>query len=87
MGVIDAHHGSHLPSFIKSLTKLRDSDAEFLLPSHGPAFRHDRKLIQSAIDRLTKYQEMADFGTCAIRWPLQEAWEQDILTGKMPSWD
>jgi hydroxyacylglutathione hydrolase len=87
VGVIDAHHGSHLPSFIKSLTMLRDSDVDFLLPSHGPAFRHDRKLIQAAIDRLTKYQEMADFGTCAIRWPLQEAWEQDILAGKMPVWD
>jgi hypothetical protein len=27
---------------------------------------------------------MADFGTCAVSWPLQEEWEQAILAGKMP---
>jgi hypothetical protein len=27
---------------------------------------------------------MADFGTCAVSWPLQEQWEKDILAGKMP---
>jgi hydroxyacylglutathione hydrolase len=84
VGAIDAHHGSHIPSFIQSLTRIRDDDAEFLLPSHGPVFRKDREVLQLAIDRLTKYQYMADFGTCAVSWPLQEEWEQDILAGKMP---
>jgi glyoxylase-like metal-dependent hydrolase (beta-lactamase superfamily II) len=84
VGVIDAHHGSNIPHYIESLTRIRDADVEFLLPSHGPAFRHDRKLLQSAIDRLTQYQYMADFGTCAVRWPLQDQWEKDILAGKMP---
>jgi hydroxyacylglutathione hydrolase len=84
VGVIDAHHGSNIPDFIASLTRIRDADVEFLLPSHGPAFRHDRALIQRTIDRLTQYQTMADFGPCAVRWPLQEEWERDILAGKMP---
>jgi glyoxylase-like metal-dependent hydrolase (beta-lactamase superfamily II) len=84
VGAIDAHHGSHFPSFIASLTRIRDDAAEFLLPSHGPVFRNDRAILQTAIDRLTKYQHMADFGTCAVSWPLDEEWERDILAGKMP---
>jgi glyoxylase-like metal-dependent hydrolase (beta-lactamase superfamily II) len=84
VGAIDAHHGSHLPSFIQSLTRIRNDNAEFLLPSHGPVFRKDPKILQNAIDRLTKYQHMADFGTCAISWPLQEQWEKDVVAGKMP---
>lgn len=85
VGAIDAHHGSHIPSYIQSLTRIRDdSTAEFLLPSHGPVFRNDRSILQSAIDRLTNYQHMADFGTCAVSWPLQEQYEKDVLAGKMP---
>lgn len=84
VGVIDAHHGSSIPDFIKSLERIRDDDAEYLLPSHGPVFRRDPAMIQRTIDRLSQYQFMADFGTCAVRWPLQERWEQDILAGKMP---
>lgn len=84
VGVIDAHHGSSIPDFLRSLVRIRDDDAEFLLPSHGPVFRKDPKILQNAIDRLTKYQQMADFGTCAVSWPLQEQWERDILAGKMP---
>jgi hydroxyacylglutathione hydrolase len=84
VGAIDAHHGSSIPDFINSLTRIRDDSAEFLLPSHGPVFRNDPEILQNAIDRLTKYQHMADFGTCAVSWPLQEEWEKDILAGKMP---
>jgi glyoxylase-like metal-dependent hydrolase (beta-lactamase superfamily II) len=87
VGVIDAHHGSHLPDFVKSLERIRDDDAEFLAPSHGPAFRRDNKLIQKTIDRLKQYQHMADFGTCATDWPLLEQWEKDVLAGKMPNFD
>jgi len=87
VGVIDAHHGSNIPDFIVSLSRIRDSaEIEFLLPSHGPPFRKDPAHIQSTIDRLTKYQYMADFGTCAVSWPLQEEWENEILAGKMPEW-
>lgn len=84
VGAIDAHHGSDLRDYVKSLVRIRDDDAEFLLPSHGPVFRKDSAILQNAIDRLTKYQHMADFGTCAVSWPLQEQWERDILAGKMP---
>ncbi|HJZ59949.1 MAG TPA: MBL fold metallo-hydrolase, partial [Gemmataceae bacterium] len=81
---IDAHHGSSIPDYIQSLKRILADSAEFLLPSHGPVFRKDPAILQKAIDRLTKYQHMADFGTCAVSWPLQEEWERDILAGKMP---
>jgi glyoxylase-like metal-dependent hydrolase (beta-lactamase superfamily II) len=84
VGVIDAHHGSDLPAFVTSLKRIQADDAEFLLPSHGPVFRKDPAILENAIDRLTKYQHMADFGTCATSWPLQEEWKRDILAGKMP---
>ena len=58
---------------------------DFLLPSHGPVFRRDnRKIVQKAIDRLTQYQYMADFGTCAIAWPLLDEWEADVSAGRLP---
>jgi hydroxyacylglutathione hydrolase len=84
VGVIDAHHGSNIPDFINSLKRILQDDAEFLLPSHGPVFRRDNRILQRAIDRLTKYQFMADFGTCAIGWPLLDAWESDVSAGRMP---
>jgi len=84
VGVIDAHHGSSLPDFIASLKRILADDSEFLLPSHGPPFRHDRKLIQKTVDRLEGYQHMADFGTCATDWPLLDEWEKDVLSGKVP---
>jgi len=84
VGVIDAHHGSSLPDFIKSLIRIRDDSAEFWLPSHGPVFRRDPDLIQSTIDRLSQYQYLADFGTCAVGWPLLDEWEKDITSGKLP---
>jgi glyoxylase-like metal-dependent hydrolase (beta-lactamase superfamily II) len=84
VGVIDAHHGSNIPDFVQSLKRILKDDSEFLLPSHGPPFRRDNKLIQSTIDRLTKYQYMADFGTCAVSWPLLDEWEKEVTSGKMP---
>ncbi len=84
VGVIDAHHGSNIPDFIHSLERILRDDAEFLLPSHGPVFRHDKRILQKAIDRLTDYQYMADFGTCAIGWPLLDEWEAEVCAGRMP---
>src|SRR5262245_24980600 len=84
VGVIDAHHGSNLPDYIASLKRILKDDADFLLPSHGPVFRRDNAVIQKAIDRLTQYQTMADFGTCAVSWPLLDEWEQDVNAGRMP---
>jgi len=84
VGAIDAHHGSHFPSYIESLKRIRDDKAEYLLPSHGAVFKKDPKILQKAIDRLSLYQHMADFGTCTVSWPLQEQYEKDILAGKMP---
>jgi len=84
VGVIDAHHGSNIPDFLNSLKRIVKDDAEFLLPSHGPVFRRDNRILQKAIDRLTGYQYMADFGTCAIAWPLLDDWEADVCSGRMP---
>jgi glyoxylase-like metal-dependent hydrolase (beta-lactamase superfamily II) len=84
VGHIDAHHGSDIPAFMDSLRKIQASDVEWLLPSHGPAFRKDNALLQRAIDRLDKYQHMADFGTCAVDWPLLEEWEEELVKGVTP---
>src|SRR5947209_7231077 len=84
VGVIDAHHGSSLPDFIASLQRILADDSQFLLPSHGPVFRRDNRIIQQAIDRLSQYQHMADFGTCAVDWPLLDEWEADVIAGRMP---
>jgi len=85
VGVIDAHHGSNIPEFIASLKRILHDDSSFLLPSHGPVFRRDNRILQKAIDRLTEYQYMADFGTCAIGWPLLDEWEADVCAGRMPN--
>ena len=85
VGNIDAHHGSDIPDFIESLKRIRDSDVRWLLPSHGPVFRKDDALIQSAIDRLERYQHMADFGTCAVDWPLLQEWDEELAKGIGPS--
>ena len=84
VGAIDAHHGSNIPDFIKSLKRIVKDDSEYLLPSHGPVFRRDSRVLQKAIDRLTQYQYMADFGTCATSWPLLDEWEQEVNAGRMP---
>jgi glyoxylase-like metal-dependent hydrolase (beta-lactamase superfamily II) len=84
VGAIDAHHGSDIQAFLKSLKRIRESDVEWLLPSHGPIFRKDNALIDKAIARLEGYLHMADFGTCAVDWPLMDEWDQELAAGKMP---
>ncbi|MCA8984742.1 MAG: MBL fold metallo-hydrolase [Planctomycetaceae bacterium] len=84
VGNIDAHHGSNIPDFIRSLKRIRDSDVKWLLPSHGPVFPRDPAMIQRTIDRLETYQHMADFGTCAVDWPLLDEWENELMTGIHP---
>ncbi len=84
VGAIDAHHGSDIPAFIRSLQRIRNSDVKWLLPSHGPIFRKENTLLDRTIERLQSYLHMADFGTCAIDWPLMDQWEDEIAEGKMP---
>jgi glyoxylase-like metal-dependent hydrolase (beta-lactamase superfamily II) len=84
VGAIDAHHGSDIVAFIKSLQRIRASDVEWLLPSHGPIFRKDNALLDKTIERLQGYLKMADFGTCAIEWPLIDQYEEDVAAGIMP---
>jgi glyoxylase-like metal-dependent hydrolase (beta-lactamase superfamily II) len=82
VGVIDAHHGSNLVDFIASLVRIRESDVEYLLPSHGPIFRKDNRLIDATIARLRSYTHMSDFGTCAVDWPLMDEWEEELASGQ-----
>ena len=84
VGVIDAHHGSNLPDFIQSLERILADDSEYLLPSHGPVFRRDNAVIEKTIARLKEYQYLADFGTCAVGWPLLKEWEAEVTSGQMP---
>jgi len=85
VGAIDAHHGSDLTAFIKSLKRIRKSPVEWLLPSHGPIFRKDNALIDQTITRLEQYTHMADFGTCAVDWPLMDEWEREMAEGRWPT--
>jgi glyoxylase-like metal-dependent hydrolase (beta-lactamase superfamily II) len=84
VGVIDAHHGSSIPHFIQSLQRIKASDVKWLLPSHGPAFRKDDALIDRTLARLETYLHMADFGTCAVDWPLMDEWEEELVEGRKP---
>ncbi len=81
VGNIDAHHGSDIPAFIQSLKRIQASDVEWLLPSHGPVFKKDDAMLQKTIDRLEVYQHMADFGTCAVDWPLLDEWDDELAKG------
>ena len=85
VGAIDAHHGSDIPAFIRSLKRIRASDVKWLLPSHGPIFRKDNALIDRTIERVESYLHMADFGTCAIDWPLMDEWDKELEQGRMPA--
>ena len=84
VGVIDAHHGSDIRAFVQSLRRIRASDVAWLLPSHGPIFRKDDALLDRTIARLEGYLHMADFGTCAIDWPLMDDFDRELAEGKMP---
>ena len=84
VGAIDAHHGSDLPAFLTSLQRIKESDVEWLLPSHGPFFRKDDELLSRTMTRLESYLHMADFGTCAVDWPLMDEWERELAEGKRP---
>jgi hydroxyacylglutathione hydrolase len=84
VGNIDAHHGSDIPDFITSLERIRDSDVKWLLPSHGPIFAKDKPTLNQTIQRLEKYQHMADFGTCAVDWPLLDEWDDELIKGFHP---
>lgn len=83
VGVIDAHHGSNLVDYIASLKRIRACDAQYLLPSHGPIFRKDNTLLDATIARLEGYTHMSDFGTCAVDWPLLDAWEDELAAGRL----
>lgn len=84
IGAIDAHHGSDIRSFIKSLTRIRDSDVKWLAPSHGPVFAKDNAMLDKVIERVSGYLHMADFGTLAEDWPLMNEWDDEVEQGILP---
>ena len=84
VGAIDAHHGSDIPSFIRSLERIAASDVAWLLPSHGPIFPKDDRLLERTLARVRGYLALADFGTCAPHWPLLEEWDRELAEGRFP---
>jgi glyoxylase-like metal-dependent hydrolase (beta-lactamase superfamily II) len=84
VGAIDAHHGSDIKAFVTSLERIRDSKIKWLLPSHGPIFPNDRKLLTQTVARVKGYLQMADFGTLAESWPLMDEWENEVAAGVLP---
>lgn len=84
IGAIDAHHGSDIVAFVKSLERIRDSDVKWLAPSHGPIFPNDVDFMNKTIDRVRGYLQMADFGTLAESWPLMDQWDEEVASGKLP---
>jgi glyoxylase-like metal-dependent hydrolase (beta-lactamase superfamily II) len=84
IGAIDAHHGSDIKAFIRSLERIRDSGVKWLAPSHGPIFRNDVGLLNRTIERLRGYLRMADFGTLADSWPLMDEWDEEVAEGRLP---
>lgn len=84
VGAIDAHHGSDIEAFIRSLERIAASDVGWLLPSHGPIFRKDDELLAGTVGRLRGYLRLADFGTCATQWPLLEEWDRELAEGRSP---
>lgn len=84
IGAIDAHHGSDIKAFVKSLERIRDSDVKWLAPSHGPIFPKDEAMLNKTIDRVRGYLQMADFGTLAENWPLMDQWDNEVAEGRLP---
>jgi glyoxylase-like metal-dependent hydrolase (beta-lactamase superfamily II) len=84
IGAIDAHHGSDIKAFIRSLERIRDSGVKWLAPSHGPIFRNNPDLLNRTIERLRGYLRMADFGTLADSWPLMDEWDEEVAQGRLP---
>lgn len=84
IGAIDAHHGSDIKAFVRSLERIRDSDVKWLAPSHGPIFRNDPELLDKTIQRVKGYLQMADFGTLADSWPLMDQWDDEVAEGRLP---
>ncbi len=84
IGAIDAHHGSDIKAFVRSLERIRDSDVTWLAPSHGPIFKKDPDMLNKTIDRVRGYLQMADFGTLAENWPLMDEWDDEVAAGILP---
>jgi glyoxylase-like metal-dependent hydrolase (beta-lactamase superfamily II) len=84
VGAIDAHHGSDIEAFIRSLERIAGSDVAWLLPSHGPIFRKDDRLLAATIERLRGYLRLADFGTCATQWSLLDEWDRELAEWQTP---
>ena len=85
VGVIDAHHGSNLPDFIASLKRIRRGDVEVPAPlATGRSSARTTPCSTRRSPGSSRYTHMADFGTCAVDWPLLDEWEDELATGKSP---
>ena len=84
VGAIDAHHGSDIPAFIKSLQADPRQRRRMAAAQPRPDLPQGQRAARPTIARLEGYLHMADFGTCAIDWPLMDEWDQELAEGRMP---
>ena len=40
-------------------------------------------MLDATIARLESYTHMADFGTCAVDWPLLDQWEDELSSAEL----
>ena len=52
-------------------------------PLTDRSFARTMRLIKATIARLEGYTHMADFGTCAVDWPLMDQWEEELARGDL----
>ena len=54
-------------------------------PAPAQMYSHvDDAVLDRTIARLDGYLHMADFGTCAIDWPLMDEFDRELAEGKLP---
>ena len=53
-------------------------------PHCGAHYVVEEHVVARFDDRLDGYLHMADFGTCAVDWPLMDEFDRELSEGKMP---
>ena len=84
VGVIDAHHGSNIPDFIKSLEAhpRRRRRVPAAQPRPGlPEGSRDSSKCDRPADEVPVHGRLRHLRRV---WPLLDEWEKDVLAGKMP---
>ena len=60
-----------------------DANALVLVLVTERSHKQNNRLIEATISRLESYTHLADFGTCAVDWPLMDQWEEELARGAL----